>query len=198
MHKGLKDISVSVFRVHRRDAFGYLGEDGKSFEFSMYISHFTRHNFHWIWKNIVFEESCKTLSCFWNFLIGKMIVRISRCMYHARSSHQTLRTSTVYVNYRFFKEKAKTFYVFPFHWCYGELWLSIFNILKQHRDTFQFERRLFLPKKGAISSDNWRYMSHVWAILSVLVQMSRAKVDVSTWQMLLGEWVQLELTEPLW
>ena len=28
--------------------------------------------------------------------------------------------------------------------------------------------------------------------------MSRAKVDVNTWQMLLGVWVRLELTEPLW
>ena len=27
-------------------------------------------------------------------------------MCHARSSHQTLRTSTVYINYRFFKEKG--------------------------------------------------------------------------------------------
>ena len=38
-------------------------------------------------KNIVFEEFCKTLSClcFWKVLTG-MIFRISRCLYHARSS----------------------------------------------------------------------------------------------------------------
>ena len=59
--------------------------------------------------------------------------------------------------------------------------------------------------------DNWRYQisqkrlestslakTRVWAILTALPQMSRAKGDVSTWQMLLGVWVCLELTEPLW
>ena len=58
---------------------------------------------------------------------------------------------------------------------------------------------------------NWRYQisqkrlestslakTRVWAILTALPQMSRAKGDVSTWQMLLGVWVCLELTEPSW
>ena len=40
--------------------------------------------------------------------------------------------------------------------------------------------------------------SRVWAILSARAQVSRAKGDVNTWQMLLGVWVRLELTEPLW
>ena len=30
-----------------------------------------------------------------------------------------------------------------------------------------------------------------------LAQMSRAKGDVSTWQMLLGVWLRLDLTDPL-
>ena len=68
-------------------------------------------------KILFFEESCKTLSCFWKVLIGKMIVRISRCLYHARGSHQSLRTSTVYIT-AFWMEKVKTFYRLPFHWCH--------------------------------------------------------------------------------
>ena len=35
-----------------------------------------RHNFQQKWKNIVFKESCKSLSCFWKVLMGKMIIRI--------------------------------------------------------------------------------------------------------------------------
>ena len=66
---------------------------------------------------IVFKESCKTLRCFWKVLVRKMIVRISRCLYHARSRHQSLRTSTIYIT-AFSKEKARTFYIFPCHWCY--------------------------------------------------------------------------------
>ena len=47
---------------------------------------------------------------------------------------------------------------------------------------------------------NWRVWlpTRVWAILSALAQMSRAKGDASTWQMLLRVWVRFELTKPLW
>ena len=38
------------------------------------FSHCTRHRFHRIWKNIVFEVRFKTLSCFWKVLIRKIIV----------------------------------------------------------------------------------------------------------------------------
>ena len=38
------------------------------------FSHFTRHRFRRIWKNVVFEVPFKTLSCFWKVLIGKKIV----------------------------------------------------------------------------------------------------------------------------
>ena len=75
-HSQNLDIAVSISHVVRS---GNLGEDGQSFEFSIFSSHFVRQSFQRIWKNIVFEESCKTLSCFWKVLIGKMIVRISRC-----------------------------------------------------------------------------------------------------------------------
>ena len=40
--------------------------------------------------------------------------------------------------------------------------------------------------------------TRVWAILSARAQVSRAKGDVNTWQILLGVWVHLGLTEPLW
>ena len=61
---------------------------------------------------------------------------------------------------------------------------------------FCLETKRFLPITGDKSpkSDwNWRVwlQTRVWAILSTLTQMSRAKRDVSTWQML------LESTEPL-
>ena len=49
-----------------------------------------------------------------------MILRITRCLgvlYHAWSSHQSLRTSTVCIT-ALSKEKARKFYVFPFHWLY--------------------------------------------------------------------------------
>ena len=47
---------------------------------------------------------------------------------------------------------------------------------------------------------NWRVWlpTRVWAILSALAQMSRAKGDASTWQMLLRVWVRFKLTKPLW
>ena len=63
------------------------------------FSHFTRHRFDRIWKKNpnMEEESCKTFTCLSEVLIWKMIVRISRCLYHARSNHQSLRTSTVYI-----------------------------------------------------------------------------------------------------
>ena len=97
-----------------------------------------------------------------------------------------------------------------------------YNIIQNHGEAFStfqdkagilfsLEGGFFLPRNGAICSDNWRYQisqkrlestslakTRVWAILSALPQMSRAKGDVSTWQMLLGVWVCLELTEPLW
>ena len=44
------------------------------------------------------------------FFFGKMIVRITGCLYHARSSHQSLRTSSFY-NTAISKEKARTFCV---------------------------------------------------------------------------------------
>ena len=87
---------------------------------SILFSHFTKHTFHRIWKYIVFEESWKTFSCFWKVLIGNMILRITRCLgvlYHACSSYQSLRTSTVRIT-ALSKEKARKFYVFPFHWLY--------------------------------------------------------------------------------
>ena len=61
---------------------------------------------------------------------------------------------------------------------------------------FCLETKRFLPITGDKSpkSDwNWRVwlQTRVWAVLSTLTQMSRAKRDVSTWQML------LESTEPL-
>ena len=97
-----------------------------------------------------------------------------------------------------------------------------YNIIQNHGEAFStfkdkagilfsLEGGFFLPRNGAICSDNWIYQisqkrlestslakTRVWAILSALPQMSRAKGDVSTWQMLLGVWVCLELTEPLW
>ena len=60
------------------------------------------------------------------FFFGKMIVRITGCLYHVRSSHQSLRTSTFYIT-ALSKENATTFYVFPFHWCY---YLSYCCVLK--------------------------------------------------------------------
>ena len=68
---------------------------------------------------------------------------------------------------------------------------------------FYQETERFLPiigDKSQKSDWNWRVwlQMRVRAILSALAQMSRAKGDVSTWQMLLGVWVRLELTEPLW
>ena len=41
---------------------GYLGEDKQSFEFSIFYSPFTRHSFHRIWKNIVFEDPARLLA----------------------------------------------------------------------------------------------------------------------------------------
>jgi len=43
-----------------------------------------------------------------------------------------------------------------------------------------------------------KLLTRVWTILSARAQVSRAKGDVNTWQILLGVWVRLELTEPLW
>ena len=88
-HSQNLDIAVSFSHVVWS---GNLGEDGQSFEFSIFSSHFVRQSFQRIWKNIVFEESYKTLSCFWKVLIGKMIVRISRC---CASSYQSLRIFTI-------------------------------------------------------------------------------------------------------
>ena len=68
---------------------------GQSFEFSILSSHFVRHSFQRIWKNIVFEESCNGL-----FLKG-----FDWKDDHARCSHQSLRTPTVYIT-AFSKEKA--------------------------------------------------------------------------------------------
>ena len=40
-------IAIPFSHVVRRDAFGYLGEDGQSFEFSIFFfSHFIKHSFH--------------------------------------------------------------------------------------------------------------------------------------------------------
>ena len=45
--------------------------------------------------------------------IGKVIVRISMCLYLARSSRQSLRTFIVYIT-AFSMERARTICVFPF------------------------------------------------------------------------------------
>ena len=68
---------------------------------------------------------------------------------------------------------------------------------------FYLETEWFLPIIGDKSRrSDWnlwvQVQTRVWAILSALAQMSRARGDVSTWQILFGVWVCLELTEPLW
>ena len=60
-------IVVSFSHVVRSDAFGYFEEYGQCFEYFFY--HLTRYSFHRIWKNILFEECCRTLSCFGKFFI---------------------------------------------------------------------------------------------------------------------------------
>ena len=81
-HSQNLDIAVSFSHVVRSG----------NLEFSIFSSHFVRQSSQRIWKNIVFEESYKTLSYFWKVLIGKMIVRISRC---CASSYQSLRIFTI-------------------------------------------------------------------------------------------------------
>ena len=66
--------------------------------FLWFFSHFARHSALIAFGNILFLKSLRRLSCFWKVLIGKMIVRIPTflcVLYHAHSSHQSLRTSTV-------------------------------------------------------------------------------------------------------
>ena len=60
-------IAVSFSHLVRSDAFGYFDENGQSFEHL--FCHLTRYSFHGIWKNILLEECCRTLSCFGKFFI---------------------------------------------------------------------------------------------------------------------------------
>ena len=54
------------------------------------------------------------------------------------------------------------------------------------------------PSEGFATLRNVpKLLTRVWAIFSARAQVSRGKGDVNTWQMLLGVWVPLELTEPL-
>ena len=64
----------------RRDTFGYLGEDGPGKDNLLSVPGYLFPSFYQaalieFGKNIVFEASWKTLSCFLNVLIGKMIDR---------------------------------------------------------------------------------------------------------------------------
>ena len=71
------------------------------------------------WEYIVFQEWWKTLSCFWKVLLKRWSLEYQGvsvvCL--ARSSHQSLRTYYTICITSPSKEKARTFYLFPFHWC---------------------------------------------------------------------------------
>ena len=115
--------------------------------FILVSAHFTRHSFYRMWKNLVFKESCN-LSCFYKVLIGKMIVRVSRCLYNTRSIFQHFET--------------RQYDMDTFQLCF-------FFYLKMER---------FPPITGDKSrkSDwNWRVwlQTRVWAILSALVESQR-------------------------
>ena len=145
---------------------------------SILFSHFTKHTFHRIWKYIVFEESWKTFSCFWKVLIGNMILRITRCLgvlYHAWSSHQSLRTSTVRIT-ALSKEKARKFYVFPFHWLYYTFQCWVVAVIELFLIMMNLNYKML--HKGVVLLN--------LPILFAFAQMSRAKGDFNTRQMLLG------------
>ena len=150
-------------------------------------------------------------------------------MYHAGSSHQSLRTSTVYIK-TFSKEKARTFYMFPFHsfrysfqccltkFCrYFLSTVSLFCLLlcwqtvnlsnrtgedrrwqtlchkrgnnlvwKEFLSTLTFLKypasrkiEVTLLAGYPLNRSFW-LKTRVWAILSTLAQMWRAKGDVNT------------------
>ena len=89
---------------------------------------------------------------------------------------------------------AKHFQHFKTKQGYFSVWKEVFSYLETER---------FVPIIGDIKSrkKDWNRLVGSDESLSNFVrssQMSSAKGDVSTWQMLLGVWVRLELTEPLW
>ena len=51
------------------------------YQFCIFLSHITRHSFHWICQGIVFEESCRSLSHFRKVLIGNTIVACLKSIY---------------------------------------------------------------------------------------------------------------------
>ena len=112
------------------------------------------------------------------FWLGNKMYQGFCVVYLARSSYQSLRTYTIWM------EKARTFYMFPFHWCnFFKCW--VVAVIKLFYNLYnEFKTTKCCTKTSLLS-------------LPILFALSNPKY-FNTWQMLLGVWVCLELTEPLW
>ena len=96
----------------------FISEGGLSFVFSIlfFFFHFTRHSAFIELGIYCFLRVVEDFELFLKSFIEKMIIRIPRCLCVLYLAHQSLRTSTICITAPS-KEKARTFYMFPFHWC---------------------------------------------------------------------------------
>ena len=102
--------------------FGYLYKWGWTIFCVFYPFFFSFYQAHCAFIELgiyCFLRVVEDFELFLKSFIEKMIIRIPRCLcvlYLAQSSHQSLGTSTICITAPS-KEKARTFYMFPFHWC---------------------------------------------------------------------------------
>ena len=120
----------------------------------------TRQSFHRIWKNNVYEESCRTLSCFWkvSIMIGKMIVNIPRCLSWLG---QPTVLQNVRLHYRFFlKKRPEQFTCF--------LSIDIFDVIISFNVVFQIYPWLLIVTVFELFCDEFKILKCCTETLSLL------------------------------
>ena len=101
----------------------FKSEGGLSFMFSIlffFFFHFTRHSAFIELGIYCFSRVVEDFELFLKSVIEKMIIRIPRCFCCVSCPEQPSVLENIYYTICITspsKEKARTFYLFPFHWC---------------------------------------------------------------------------------